>query len=170
MSASRPGDVSRQSSSSDVLPRWARVFDAVCVALFVLAAIVSVSGGFRERFGDVRFALTSPWRIAAVGVLLGALRHWRVPSPAAWADLPSRLLTWIRSDAVAVAGRAFAGTRPVILFVGLMAVVMFGYKDNRPPMRFSENEVINLQVRWDMGWYFGIAVDGYHVEIGRAHV
>ena len=31
-------------------------------------------------------------------------------------------------------------------------------------MRFSENEVINLQVRWDMGWYFGIAVDGYHVE------
>jgi hypothetical protein len=40
---------------------------------------------------------------------------------------------------------------------------MFGYNHGGPPLRLAENEVANLQVRWDMGWYFGIATQGYRV-------
>ena len=57
---------------------------------------------------------------------------------------------------------AFVGTRPAILLIGYFAVVTLGYSNNgRPPLRFSENEFLNLQGRWDATWYMSIVVDGY---------
>ena len=41
---------------------------------------------------------------------------------------------------------------------------MIGYTGGRPPFRHSENEIVNLQVRWDAGWYLGIVTDGYSFE------
>jgi len=53
------------------------------------------------------------------------------------------------------------GTRPAVLFVGYLAVVTIGYIPKGPPIRISPNEAVNLQVRWDSAWYFGIANEGY---------
>src|SRR6187397_1571759 len=146
-----------------VLPRWARVVDASCLFLLLLAIVVAEWGGFRERVGGIRIALTSPWRLLIAAVLLSVVRHVVAPRPAIWADLPKRVLTLLRARPARAAGSALIGTRPAILFVGYLAVVMIGYNHGRPPLRLSENEVANLQVRWDMAWYFGIATEGYRV-------
>jgi hypothetical protein len=146
-----------------VLPRWARVVDASCLFLLLLAIVVAEWGGFRERVGGIRIALTSPWRLLIAAVLLSVVRHVVAPRPAIWADLPKRVLALLRARPARAAGSALIGTRPAILFVGYLAVVMIGYNHGRPPLRLSENEVANLQVRWDMAWYFGIATEGYRV-------
>jgi len=151
------------SSRNDVLPRWARAVDVLCLLLAVLAVVVAEWGGFRERLGDVRIALTSPYRLAVIALVLAGVRHALAPRPPIYADLPRRLAAALRTEESATAWRALAGTRPAILFVGYMAVVMIGYNHGRPPLRLSENEVANLQVRWDMAWYFGIATEGYRV-------
>jgi hypothetical protein len=146
-----------------VLPRWARAADLVCLALLALAIVVAEWGGFRERVAGVRIALTSPWRLVGLAALVTAVRHAIVSRPPIYADLPRRARTaWGRPSARAAWG-ALVATRPIILFVGYLAVVMVGYNHGRPPLRLSENEVANLQVRWDMAWYFGIATEGYRV-------
>jgi hypothetical protein len=53
------------------------------------------------------------------------------------------------------------GTRVTILLVGYFAVCMFGYVNERPPLRHFNNEFLNLPVRWDAGWYLQIVTDGY---------
>jgi hypothetical protein len=151
------------AKAPSVPPRWARGVDLVCGALIVLALIVAEWGGFRERVGGFRLALTSPWRPLVIAVVLTAVRHWFVPRPPIYADLPRRALAAMRAAPARVAWSALVGTRPAILFVGYMAVVMIGYNHGRPPLRLSDNEVGNLQVRWDMAWYFGIATEGYRV-------
>ena len=146
-----------------VLPRWARAVDAACLLLLLLAVVVAEWGGFRERVAGIRIALTSPYRLLIAAIVLSAVRHFLAPRPPVWADLPNRLLLLLRARPARAAGSALVGTRPAILFVGYLAVVMIGYNHGRPPLRLSENEVANLQVRWDMAWYFGIATEGYRV-------
>ena len=52
-------------------------------------------------------------------------------------------------------------TRGAIFAVGLLAVVLFGYRPGGPPWRESANELVNLPMRWDAGWYLQIAEHGY---------
>ncbi|MGE3955676.1 MAG: mannosyltransferase family protein [Vicinamibacterales bacterium] len=153
----------RQAAESpSPLPTWARVVDMLCFALLLLAVVVAVWGGFRMRFGGVRIALTSPYRIVAAAFLLGLVRHALVRHPAIWADLPGRVLGSLRTSPARTALSAVVATRPAIFFAGYMAVILFGYGNNgQAPFRLSDNEVANLQVRWDMAWYFGIASEGY---------
>ena len=57
---------------------------------------------------------------------------------------------------------AFVGTRPAILLVGYLAVFTVGYREGGAPWKLVEdNEFLNLQARWDVGWYLGVAIDGY---------
>jgi hypothetical protein len=137
--------------------------DAVVVALIVIAVIVAEWGGFRTWIGGMRVALTSPYRILAVALAVLVMRHALVRTPPIYVDIPRRIRRGAESVSARTAFAAVVGTRPAILFVGYLAVVMIGYRTEQPPLRFSDNELVNLQVRWDMGWYFGIAVDGYRV-------
>jgi hypothetical protein len=163
MPFSAPSPAPDSRAQEAVLPRWARVADAGCLLLLVLAIIVAEWGGFRERLGGVRIALTSPYRLLIVAALLAVVRHVLAPRPPIWSDLPVRLFRLLRTRPARASWSAFIGTRPAILFVGYLAVVMIGYNHGRPPLRLSANEVANLQVRWDMAWYFGIATQGYRV-------
>ena len=58
---------------------------------------------------------------------------------------------------------AFVGTRPAIFFVGYLAVIVIGYapgvgpRPGEPPYRDYDNELLNLPLRWDAGWYLQIA-------------
>jgi Gpi18-like mannosyltransferase len=53
-----------------------------------------------------------------------------------------------------------------MLLVGYLAVFMFGYANGRAPLRHFNNELLNLPVRWDAGWYLQIVTDGYRYAAG----
>jgi hypothetical protein len=150
--------------ASPPLPRWARVADLLCVLLVVLAAIVAVSGGFRVHPLGVRIALTSPERPLVLAALIGVARHLVVRQPPIYRDLSAALAAAWRTAPVREATTALVGTRLSVLFVGYMAVFLFGYANGQAPFRVSPNEFLNLQARWDTGWYLGIASSGYRYD------
>ena len=142
-------------------PVWARALDAVSLLLAFVAAVIAVSGGFRAHFGAMRLAVTSPlpllgWCIACVTV-----RHVAAPQQPLYREFPRSLATWSRGPAVRAAASAVIGTRLVMLLVGYLAVFMFGFANGRAPLRHFNNELLNLPVRWDAGWYLQIVTDGY---------
>ena len=143
---SQSSSVSSSSSAQpSVLPAWAAVADATAVALLIVAAIVAEWGGFRVWIDGTRIALTSPYRVIATAVLLLAVRHFIVRHPAIHIDFPQRLRRALRTASARAALVAVGGTRPAILFVAYFALASFGYVHEQPPVRFSEDELVNLQ-------------------------
>jgi hypothetical protein len=120
-----------------------------------------VSGGFRVRVAGLRFALTSPYRLLVWVIVISVVRHLAAPQAPIYRDLPARLAAAWRTPAVQTAASAVLGTRLAILFVGYLAVFTLGYREGGAPWKLFENEFLNLQIRWDTGWYFGIANEGY---------
>lgn len=149
-----------------LMPRWVVVADAATLALLVVAAIVFEWGGFRAWIGGYRIALTSPIRIVLAAVALAVVRHVIVRTPAIHVDLPRRVRIAITSSSSRAALAGVFGTRPAILFVGYFALAAFGYVHEQPPVRFSEDELINLQGRWDASWYMDVATQGYRYHSG----
>jgi len=114
------------------------------------------------RVAGLRLALTSPYRTLAWAAVLSLLRHVLAPRPPIYKDAPARLAVLLRTPAGRTATSVLLATRLSILAVGCLAVFSFGYLDGRPPWRLIENnDFVNLQARWDTGWYLGIAIDGY---------
>jgi hypothetical protein len=150
-----------RDSSTTALPRWARAIDAIAVVLALTALVIFLSGGFRARMFGVRIALTSPYRLLLWAVGLSIVRHALARQRPIYADLPARVHAAWQTRGVRTAVGALAGTRPAILFVGYLAIFMIGFPNQRAPWRVTENEFGNLPARWDVGWYLGIAVDGY---------
>jgi hypothetical protein len=155
--------------ASPPLPGWTRFADLLCLLLIVLAVVVALSGGFRLRVGGVRIALTSADRIAMWAAALAIVRHLVVRRSPIYRDIPKRVAAAWRTSEVRTAVAAVIGTRVPILFVGYMAIFMIGFPD-RVPFRVSPNEFLNLQARWDSGWYLGIASGGYTYGEGSPQV
>jgi Mannosyltransferase (PIG-V) len=146
---------------SSTLPRWARIVDVLCFLLIVVAAIVAFSGGFRLRAGGLRLALTSPFRLIVWAAVLSVVRHALVRQPSAFRFLGS-LFAALDTVPLRTAAIVALGTRPAIFFVGYVSIFAFGYATGvRPPVRFFENELLNMPVRHDAGWYLQIAIYGY---------
>lgn len=148
------------SDDRDVLPRWVRGADLLVPLLAGLAVVVAIGGGFRERIGIVRIAVTSPYGLLLAAVAVAVLRSLVVPRPPLHLALARRLRMW-HSPASRAAWYALLTTRPIILFVGYFAVATFGSTYERPPTRYSDNEFVNLQNRFDTAWYVDIATKGY---------
>jgi hypothetical protein len=127
----------------------------------LVAIIVALSGGFRVRLFDARLAVTSPYRMLFWAAVLAIVRHVAAPRPPIYADLPARLRTAWSTSAVRTSFAALATTRFAVMFVGYMAIFLIGYPNGRAPWRVTENEFGNLPARWDVGWYLGVAIDGY---------
>ena len=134
--------------------------------LAFVSAIVAVSGGFRAHVGGVRIAATSPLPLLAWCIAIAAARHLAVPQQPLYREFPHRIAAWSRVPAIRAAASAVLGTRPVMLFVGYLAVFMFGFANGRAPLRHFSNELLNLPVRWDAGWYLQIVTDGYSYAPG----
>ena len=143
------------------VPSWVRALDVICVLLACLAAVVALSGGFRVQLGAIRIGVTTPWPLLLWSLGLGVVRHVVAPQQPLYREFPLLLATWSRAQAVRVSAAALVGTRPIILFVGYLAVFMFGYAEGHAPLRHFTNELLNLPVRWDAGWYLQIVTDGY---------
>src|SRR5262249_40146875 len=62
------------------------------------------------------------------------------------------------------------GTRLAMSLVGYLAVFMFGFANGRAPLRHFDNEILNLPVRWDAGWYLQIVTEGYKYAAGDPSV
>ncbi len=143
------------------LPRWARAADLIALALVVIGVTVSLSGGFRLRVGGWHVALTSLWRPWLLAVAITTVRHILTRQQPLYTHVIQQAQRWARSVALRTATVVFFGSRPAILCAGLLAVLMFGYPPNAPPWRDSDNELFNLPLRWDAGWYLQIAENGY---------
>jgi hypothetical protein len=137
------------------------------VLIVAVAVIIAMSGGFRLRVGSGvgwRVALTSPFRLLLWAVAVAVVRHVAWPQSPIYRDFPARIGVWWRTPAVECARTVLVGTRPAILFVGYLAVFTLGYRTGGVPFKVSDNEFVNLQARWDTGWYLTIANDGYHYD------
>jgi hypothetical protein len=154
-----PSSRTPQTSQS---PRWVRGIDALCLALVVLSVLVAISGGFRVRIGPLRVAVTSPYSTLLWALALAIVRHVLAPGAPVYRELPARLAAGWRQPAVHTAALALVGTRPAMLFVGYMAVLVIGYPPGPAPPMQVNNELVNLQARWDANWYLGIVTEGYH--------
>ena len=143
------------------VPRWVRLCDIAALTTLALSAAVLVGGGFRIRTEVLRVAVTSPETPAILGVLLLVLRHVAYPEPSLVARLGRSGRRLRASDAWKAAWPPFAITRLAVLVVGLFAVLTIGYGPTEPAIRSSDNELLNLPMRWDAGWYYRIARVGY---------
>jgi len=152
------------------LPVWARTLDVVCLLLGALAAIVAVSGGFRAHAAGVRLAVTSPLPLLAWAAAIAVTRHVAAPQLPLYREFPVRVAGWSRVAAIRAAAAATIGTRPIMLIVGYLAVFMFGFANGRAPLRHFTNELLNLPVRWDAGWYLDIVTNGYRYAPGDATI
>ena len=149
------------------LPWQARVLDTVAAGTLLLALSVAISGGFREWTPLGRLSVTSAGRPALAGLLLLLLRHW-------WWRRPSfvaRLAEFVRRRILSADARTIwpivAATRPVVLVVGFLGIVLLGYAPNTPPYRIYNNDFLDLPARWDTGWYLGIATHGYEYDAAK---
>lgn len=144
------------------LPRTARVLDVVTLLLIALSASLVFTGGFRTEILDVRLSVTSWFRPIVLALVLTGVRHalWRAPAMPPWFLAAAR--AWATAPETRAALPAFVATRLGVLLVGLLAVFAIGYPmAGGAPLRLYQNELANLPVRWDAGWYYGIAMDGY---------
>lgn len=152
--------VTTEPAPDQPIAGWPRAADALTVALLLLAAFVSWWGG-RWMIGSVRISVSLRTVLALAGVVL-AVRHVAVPRPAIHTRLRSGIaLALARHPAVAAALPPWLATRPAVLLLGLVAVLMIGYPADSVVPRISSDELWNLPFRWDAGWYVSIASGGY---------
>jgi len=154
-------DSNLSSGSESSLPRWARVLDTLSIALLLLSFVIHIGGGFRLRAGPIRLSLLSWLPPMAMAVALLVARHWRLPHPTVLGRLARSYRRITSSSGWSDAWGIFVATRLAMFLVGLMAVYTIGIPDNELRFRVSENEALNLPVRWDAGWYLNITTGGY---------
>ena len=144
---------------------WVRALDAVSGLAVLLLISIVVFGGFRLRYGDLRITAQDVWRPLAVLVLAAGVRHWLVPRPSWPARLRAGLLAAWAAPVTRAVLPALIASRLMVLAVGYLGVALVGYPDKLdPPNRVSSYEWVNLPVRWDAGWYLGIALNGYDYD------
>src|SRR5262245_21818415 len=143
-------------------PRWARLVDFICLTLVALALVLWWFGGFRMRVAGMRLSITSPYRTLAWAVALGIARQLLAPAIPIYRDAPPRLLALLRSESARSAAVVLLATRLAVVAVGCFGLFAIGYREGGAPWKLIEtNEFVNLQARWDTGWYLGIAIEGY---------
>ena len=142
-------------------PVWARVADALALAVGGLGVLVALFGGFRLHAAGARFSVTSAPRLLAGGLVILVLRHlFCRRAPAIGLLWRGARRIWRAPDFRAVLP-IWAASRIGVLVVGFLAVGTYGFLDNTVPFRLYENEILNLPARYDAGWYLNIAAYGY---------
>ena len=101
--------------------------------------------------------MTSPYRLLAWAAAIALVRSVVARQQPMYRHLPSAISRSVRSTPFRAAAATWVGTRPAIFFVGYLAIVVIGYAPKAPPYRDFDNELLNLPLRWDTGWYLQIA-------------
>ena len=140
------------------LPLWVRLADGVTIVLSVLVMHVAIFGPL--RVGAV-LSVGEPWRAVLLLAVVVGLRHYLVRTPPVYRRVWTGLRSGWRTEACQTVWPIVVVTRLAVLLVGYLAVVSVGFPDGAPPIRVSDNEAVNLPLRWDTGWYLNIAMEGY---------
>jgi len=125
------------------LPAWARAADFATAGLVLVAVTVAASGGFRTNIQGVRVALTSPYRVLVLAVGITIVRHAFTREHPMYRHLVERASAWRRSIALRNALLVAVATRPVVLFVGYLAVIMFGLASGVKRFDDFSNELLS---------------------------
>jgi hypothetical protein len=155
------------------LPRWSRAADYAALLLVLAAIVIAFTGGFHTHVGRTTVSLSSPLRALLWAAIIIAARHAIVRRPTIAGHLAAGAAAVYRSTPARTAAVVTIVTRTVILLVGYLAVLMFGYAPDSPPFRMFTSEVMSLPLRWDTGWYLQIARDGYSVaatDLGQRNI
>ena len=121
------------------------------------------SGSYRAVVFGLPLTLSSLHALFAATLLL-TLRHAAAPRP----SILERARLWNAgvSGATDVRTAAIAFiSRPIVLFVGYLAVVSIGVNPDAAGLRSSRDPLTDLPFRYDAGWYGGIAVSGYDRDV-----
>ncbi len=148
------------------LPLWARAADFLAAGLGVVAVTVAASGGFHANIQGVRVTLTSPYRVLAWAIAITVVRHALYRDRPVYGHLAERVAAWRRSIPLRNALVVAVATRPVVMLAGFLAVFTFGFAPGAKPFTDFSNELLTLPLRWDTGWYLGIATGGYEFSPG----
>jgi hypothetical protein len=155
------------------LPRWTTASDLLAMLAIGVALAVIVGGGFRIRVGEVRLSVTSPLGPLLIAFLLLGTRHALHRHPNIVERYGPRWAAFVRTAAWRATWPPFVASRLGLLIVGALAVYTVGYPRGEPRSRTSDNELLNLPMRWDAGWYYRIASVGYHwdpLETGQQNI
>ena len=144
------------------VPVWVRGMDAAALAIVAIVLWKVLSADTRAGIFDlVPRVRTSFLVYAAVGLI--ALRQIAFPRPStakrfadAWRRVTDR-------PHFGPAVRVFLGTRVLVLAVAVFSVAAFGL--HKPAVVLNRDPVTNLPMRFDAGWYGGIATHGYDRDI-----
>lgn len=140
------------------LPLWVRAADVTTIVLSVVVMHVAIFGPL--RLGSV-LSIGEPWRALILLSVIGGLRHYLVRTPRLHRRVWISLRAGWRAEACQAVWPIVVVTRLAVLLVGYLAVVSLGFPEGAPPIRVSDNEAVNLALRWDTGWYLNIAMEGY---------
>jgi hypothetical protein len=146
------------------LPIWARLLDALAGTVLLIGVSVFFNGGFRTSTVIGRVSVMSWPRPVAIAFAIVIVRHllWRQPSIAS--RVGRFIERWRRSEEIRVVRPVVLSTRLGVLAVGFLGIVLLGYAPHTPPYRVYQNDFLNMPARWDTGWFWGIARDGYQFD------
>ena len=142
-------------------PLWVRAADVATIVLGVLVVHVAIFGSL--RMGSL-LSIGEPWRALVLLTVTTGLRHYSVRTPPLHRRVWTALRAGWRADACRAVWPIVVGTRLAVLLVGYLAVVSLGFPEGAPPIRVSDNEAVNLALRWDTGWFLNIAMEGSYVS------
>ena len=137
------------------LPAWARVADALTLAVAGLALLVGGFGGFRLHLLGQRVSVTSGSRILLAALAILLIRHALRRDDPLYLRAWGSIRRWWAADGVRVSVPVWAASRLTVLLVGFLAVGTFGYRDGGAPFKLYKNELLDLPARYDAGWYWG---------------
>jgi hypothetical protein len=150
-------------------PRWAQALDLVSGGTALAGALLFVRTGPRFWLGSTFVSLQSPWRALAAAAIVAAVRHALLKQPALHERLGAGLMALWRSQSLRHVVVPFMASRGAVLLAAYLALLTIGYPGDRPRPRFSDNQFLNLVVKWDGEWYYNIANDGYHWDDALPH-
>lgn len=137
------------------------MLDVLCLVLAAVLIRSMLGDGYRISLtSDLRLSLRSWPRIALWLTALLALRYF------VWRTVPwhVRVVGWLRAvwmwEPLRAAWPPYIFSRVAVLAVGYAAIATIGDSHRRSPLGV-DNDFLNLFARFDAGWYFGIASDGY---------
>jgi hypothetical protein len=151
-------DSDERHDSLPPVPGWIRVVDAATFAVVAILFWKVLSADTRAGiFGFIPRISTPALIYGGLGLL--ALRHIVFPRPSAAARVTRAWRRVRERPHFGPAVGAFLGTRVFVFVVGIFSIAAFGL--HRPGVVLTADPLMNLPMRFDAGWYGGIAMHGY---------
>ncbi|HJR60600.1 MAG TPA: mannosyltransferase family protein, partial [Vicinamibacterales bacterium] len=156
--------------ATERIPRWVTALDVACLIVLALLVRSMTDDDYRISLKPGLFLSLSSWpRLALWLTALLTLRYLT------WRAIPwhVRVVVWLRalwrSEPLRRALPPFITSRLVVLMIGFLAVATIGF-ETPPVWRALDNDFLDLYGRWDSGWYYFIARNGYsgHFNPARA--